>query len=53
MRRLVERHLSTCKEWYPHEYVPWSLGRDFVEGEEWDPAGLPMPDEVQIGRAHV
>ncbi len=22
--RLVERHLATSKEWFPHELVPWS-----------------------------
>ena len=35
--RLLERHLGTAKEWFPHELVPWSRGRDFVEGEEFDP----------------
>jgi acyl-[acyl-carrier-protein] desaturase len=34
--RLLERHLSTAKEWFPHEVVPWSRGQDFVPGEEWD-----------------
>ncbi|MEY2472769.1 MAG: acyl-[acyl-carrier-protein] desaturase [Actinomycetota bacterium] len=33
--RLMERHLSSSKEWFPHEYVPWSEGRDFEPGEEW------------------
>ncbi len=33
--RLMERHLSSSKEWFPHEFVPWSLGRDFEPGEEW------------------
>jgi len=37
--RLLERHDSTATEWFPHEYVPWSRGRDFVTVEEWwDPA---------------
>jgi acyl-[acyl-carrier-protein] desaturase len=41
--RLLERHLATVKEWFPHELVPWGRGRDFVEGEPFDPdeAGLP------------
>ena len=34
--RLLERHLSMAKEWMPHEYVPWSLGRDF-DKEPWTP----------------
>jgi acyl-[acyl-carrier-protein] desaturase len=36
--KLLERHLSTAKEWFPHELVPWSRGRDFDEDERWDPA---------------
>ncbi|MGL5866549.1 MAG: acyl-ACP desaturase [Dermatophilaceae bacterium] len=33
----LDRHLSAAQEWMPHEYVPWSLGRDFAElgGEPW------------------
>ena len=26
--QLLERHLATTKEWFPHEIVPWSLGRE-------------------------
>ena len=26
----LERHLSVQKNWYPHEYVPWSEGRDYA-----------------------
>jgi acyl-[acyl-carrier-protein] desaturase len=33
--RLMERHLAASKEWFPHEFVPWGQGRDFVPGEEW------------------
>jgi acyl-[acyl-carrier-protein] desaturase len=45
--RLYERHLATCKPWYPHEAVPWSLGRDFVAGEAWDANDFPLPDVVR------
>jgi acyl-[acyl-carrier-protein] desaturase len=33
----LDRHLATTKEWMPHEYIPWSQGRDFVgpDGEPW------------------
>jgi acyl-[acyl-carrier-protein] desaturase len=34
--RLLDRHLSMAKEWMPHEYIPWSLGRDF-DTEPWTP----------------
>ncbi|MGH3377370.1 MAG: acyl-ACP desaturase [Actinoallomurus sp.] len=36
----LDRHLATAKEWFPHEYVPWSQGRDFegpFDGEAWSP----------------
>lgn len=35
---LLERHLATSKEWFPHEHVPYGRGRDHVEGHEWSPA---------------
>jgi acyl-[acyl-carrier-protein] desaturase len=34
--RLLNRHLAMAKEWLPHEYVPWRLGRDF-DTEPWTP----------------
>ena len=45
--RLLERHLATAQEWFPHEFVPWSRGRDFEPGEEWDPQVYPVPDAVR------
>ncbi|MGZ4801822.1 MAG: acyl-ACP desaturase [Acidimicrobiia bacterium] len=37
--QLLERHLATTTEWFPHELVPWGRGRDFVSREEWwDPS---------------
>jgi acyl-[acyl-carrier-protein] desaturase len=46
--REVNRHLAQAREWMPHEYVPWSRGRDFdgpLGGEGWDPSQSPL-DEV-------
>jgi acyl-[acyl-carrier-protein] desaturase len=33
----LDRHLAADTEWMPHEFVPWSLGRDFADlgGEAW------------------
>ena len=45
--RLLDRHLGTVKEWFPHEMVPWSRGRDFVDGEEFDPSAVPLPPAVR------
>ena len=44
---LYERHLSKTTEWFPHEMVPYSRGRDFVPGDTWDPDEVPMPDAVR------
>ena len=43
----LERHLKVAKEWMPHEYVPWSQGRDFdgvLGGEAWAPGDSKMSD---------
>jgi acyl-[acyl-carrier-protein] desaturase len=45
--RLLDRHLATSKEWFPHDLVPWSRGRDFEAGYEWDPAEVSLSDEVR------
>jgi acyl-[acyl-carrier-protein] desaturase len=34
--RLLDRHLKITQEWFPHDYVPYSLGRDF-DKEPWTP----------------
>jgi acyl-[acyl-carrier-protein] desaturase len=33
----LSRHLAVAEDWMPHEYVPWSQGRDFprLGGEPW------------------
>ncbi len=43
--RLLDRHLESAKEWFPHELVPWGRGRDFDPDYEWsaDEVGLPEP----------
>ncbi len=40
----LERHLGLAKEWMPHDYVPWSRGRDFafLGGEDWAPEDSPL-----------
>ena len=40
--------LETADEWYAHDYVPFSEGRDFafLGGEDWDPSQVTLPKEV-------
>ena len=33
---LVHRHLNQSREWFPHELIPWSQGRDFMPGQPCD-----------------
>jgi acyl-[acyl-carrier-protein] desaturase len=36
----LNRHMTQAKEWFPHEYIPWSEGEDFsgpLAGKEWTP----------------
>jgi acyl-[acyl-carrier-protein] desaturase len=43
----LNRHLGVAKEWFPHEYVPWSDGRNFdgpLDGDPWSPEDSPMSD---------
>jgi acyl-[acyl-carrier-protein] desaturase len=43
----LERHLDVAKEWFPHDYVPWSQGRDYdglMEGEAWAAEQSKVPD---------
>jgi acyl-[acyl-carrier-protein] desaturase len=37
VERNLDRHLAVAKNWMPHEYVPWSRGRDF-DTEPWQPS---------------
>jgi acyl-[acyl-carrier-protein] desaturase len=45
--RLLERHLASSKEWFPHELVPWSQGQDFEAGYEWSPEDVSLSDTVR------
>jgi acyl-[acyl-carrier-protein] desaturase len=52
VENLLERHLATSKEWFPHEHVPYSRGRDAKPGEQWseddaDLAGVTIDDSVR------
>ena len=45
----LERHLSAARPWAPHDYVPWSRGRDFafLGGEDWKPEDSPLDPIAQ------
>jgi len=43
----VDRHLSIAKAWMPHEYVPWSRGRDF-DAEPYEPGQSTLGPVAQV-----
>ena len=45
----LERHLAVARPWAPHDYVPWSRGRDFafLGGEDWQPQDSPLDPVAQ------
>jgi len=43
----LNRHIKVAKEWFPHEYVPWSEGRNFdglLGGDAWVPSDSKVSD---------
>ncbi|GAA1933592.1 acyl-ACP desaturase [Streptomyces sodiiphilus] len=47
----LNRHLKVAKDWMPHEYVPWSDGRNFdgpLGGEPWAPEQSKVTDIGKI-----
>ncbi|UGQ11903.1 acyl-ACP desaturase [Yinghuangia sp. ASG 101] len=46
----LDRHLAAAPTWLPHQYIPWSRGRDFdgpLGGEPWSPDQTPLPTAVR------
>lgn len=44
---LLDKHLAAAKEWFPHELVPWSRGRDFDPEVDWSPDDAPLDPAVR------
>ncbi len=45
--KLLERHLSTTKEWFPHTLIPWDKAADFESDYEWSPEEANLAPEVR------
>lgn len=41
--KALDRHLETAAEWFPHEFVPFELGRNF-ETDPWRPSNSTLGD---------
>ncbi|MFG3439489.1 acyl-ACP desaturase [Nonomuraea sp. NPDC047897] len=47
----LDRHHAMAKEWFPHEYVPWSEGRNFdgvYGGEAWQEGDSKLPEAARV-----
>ncbi|MFR9753488.1 acyl-ACP desaturase [Nocardia sp. 004] len=46
----LNRHLSMAKDWNPHEYVPWSEGRNFAAmgGKDWAPEQSQLSEVAKV-----
>jgi acyl-[acyl-carrier-protein] desaturase len=43
----LNRHIPVAKEWFPHEYIPWSEGRNFdgvLDGDPWQESDSKLSD---------
>ena len=43
----LNRHEKVAKEWFPHDYIPWSEGRSFdglMGGEQWSQSDCEISD---------
>ncbi|MBL7500704.1 acyl-ACP desaturase [Frankia sp. CNm7] len=43
----IDRHLGLAVDWMPHEYVPWSQGRDF-DTLPWEPEQSALSEIAQL-----
>jgi acyl-[acyl-carrier-protein] desaturase len=46
----LNRHLSMAKDWNPHDYIPWSEGKNYyaLGGRDWDPEESKLSDVAQV-----
>src|SRR5512139_2805730 len=47
----LNRHFSVAREWFPHEFVPWSEGENFdgvLGGTAWSPEQSRLPEIARI-----
>ena len=46
----LNRHLSMAKNWNPHDYIPWSDGKNYyaLGGADWDPEQSKLSEVAQV-----
>jgi acyl-[acyl-carrier-protein] desaturase len=46
VEKALDRHVAATSEWFPHDFVPYEEGRNFIE-EPWQPSDSSLPDVAQ------
>src|ERR1700752_1223645 len=46
----MNRHLSMHKPWNPHDYIPWSDGKNYyaLGGQDWEPGQSQLSEVAQV-----
>src|ERR1700759_2348842 len=50
VEKYLNRHLSMHKPWNPHDYIPWSDGKNYyaLGGQDWEPGQSKLSDVAQV-----
>ena len=50
VEKQINRHLTMRKDWNPHDYVPWSDGKNYyaLGGEDWHPEQSPLSEVARM-----
>ena len=46
----LNRHMSMTKDWNPHDFIPWSDGKNYyaLGGEDWEPGQSQLSEVAQV-----
>ncbi|ULE34950.1 acyl-ACP desaturase [Mycobacterium sp. IDR2000157661] len=46
----LNRHLSMHKDWNPHDFIPWSEGKNYyaLGGQDWDPEQSTLSEVARV-----
>lgn len=49
VEQYMNRHMNMTKDWNPHDYVPWSDGKNYyaLGGQDWDPEQAKLSEVAQ------
>jgi acyl-[acyl-carrier-protein] desaturase len=50
VEKYLNRHISMHRDWNPHDYIPWSDGKNYhaLGGQDWDPEQSKLSDVAQV-----